>query len=61
MEGYFLRELARKTTVEGVQLVQLLVNKSCARRDIDWMLGNISSLEEVSSIDTGCPAKCLSH
>lgn len=37
------------------------MNKSCARGDIDWILENISSLEKLSSIDTGCPGKCLSH
>lgn len=59
MEGYFLRQLGRKKTMEAVQLDPLFVSKSCARGDTDWIFGNISSLGELSSI--GCAAKCLSH
>lgn len=29
--------------------------------DRDWILGNVSSLEQLSSIGTGCPTKYLSH
>ncbi|GAB0195600.1 hypothetical protein GRJ2_002025300 [Grus japonensis] len=34
---------------------------SCAREHLDWLLGKISSPEELSSIGTGCPGKWWSH
>lgn len=45
MEGYFQRQLVRKTAMEDVQLDWLSVNESFARGDIDWVLGKFSSLE----------------
>jgi len=33
----------------------------CARGGSDWILGNISSQKEWSSIGTGCPGKRWSH
>lgn len=45
VEGYFQRQLVRKTAMEDVQLDWLSVNESFARGDIDWVLGKFSSLE----------------
>jgi len=33
---------------------------SCARGDLDWILGKIPSLKGLSNTGTGCPGKWLS-
>lgn len=35
-------------------------DSSCARRDLGWMLGDISLLKGLSSTRTGCPGQCWS-
>jgi len=40
---------------------QWFMASGCIRRDLDWILGNISLLKEWLGIRTGCPGKWWSH